>query len=153
MIYRKLYQACLLGAIFLASCDMDRSDEMEVGAGVKNILPPVDTMVSGQKDTIVLLNQGQAFIRGHIKPNSHQPKYTLPVWKGDTVTATIKPVEKGGNVRINQLQQPGGQFDGPFGDSVRYLVKSNGNLHFIIGENQMAGEPYTGDYVLHIKVN
>lgn len=89
---------------------------------------------------------------GHITANKQHPAYSLSVQKGQTITATIKPVKKGGNVRINQIQLPGGAFDGPFGDSLSYASKRSGVICFIIGENLMAGDPYTGDFLLHIKV-
>lgn len=109
-----------------------------------------DTIYAGDGDTTVRLNNGQAYITGHIIANKNQPKYTLSARKGQTVTAILKPLKKGGNVRINQIQQPGGAFDGPFGDSLSYTFKRSGKIHFIIGENLMAGDPYTGDFILHI---
>lgn len=78
--------------------------------------------------------------------------YTLPGWSHQTFTAKVKPVAKGGNVRISQIQNPGGAFDGLFGDSVTYVTEDNGNLRFIIGENVMNGDRYTGDFILHIVI-
>jgi len=109
-----------------------------------------DTIYAGEGDTAVQLKDNEVFIKGHIVANKNQPKYTVPAQNGQTITATIKPIEKGGNVRINQIQQPGGGLDGPFGDSLSYTFKRNGSIGFIIGQNLMAGDPYTGDFILHI---
>jgi hypothetical protein len=120
----------------------------------KNASAPVtDTIYAGDRDTTILIKVDEAFIIGHIIANKAQPEYTLSARKGQTVTAILKPSKKGGNVRINQIQQPGGAFDGPFGDSLSYTFKRSGNIRFIIGENLMAGDPYTGDFILHIKLS
>lgn len=111
-----------------------------------------DTIFAGDRDTIILLKDGEAFVKGHISADKSQRTYTLPVWKGQTITAILSPAKKGGNVRISQVQKPGGSFDGPFGDSLHYTLKSHGDLRIIIGENLMAGKPYTGDFILHVTV-
>lgn len=118
-----------------------------------NELTAVDTIFAGERDTSVIINGNEAFIKGRIVANQAQPKYTLSLKKGQRVTAVLKAFRKGGNVRINQIQQPGGAFDGPFGDSLNYILKKSGNLRFLIGENLMAGDPYTGEFILHIKVS
>jgi hypothetical protein len=114
------------------------------------IIETIDTINAGGRDTTILLKDGEAFISGHITANKSGPVYTLPAHKGQTVTAIIKPVKSRGNVRINQIQQPDGAFDGPFGDSLSYTFKKSGNIRFIIGENLMAGDPFTGDFILHV---
>ena len=112
--------------------------------------PLIDTIYAGMADTAIQLERGEIFINGHILANEHPPRYTISGRKGQMITAVIKPTKEGGNVRINQIRQPGGAFDGPFGDSLSYTFKRNGDLQFIIGENLMAGDPYTGDFNLHI---
>lgn len=112
----------------------------------------IDTIFAGDRDTIILLKEGEALLKGHINADKSQRTYTLPVWKGQTISAILSPTKKGGNVRISQVQKPGGSFDGPFGDSLRYTLKSNGDFRIIIAENLMAGQPYTGDFILHVVV-
>jgi len=115
-------------------------------------LPAYDTINAGERDTTIRLKDGQALIKGHLSANQTRPTYTFSAKKGQTITATIKPLKKGGNVRINQIQQPGGAFDGPFGDSLSYTFKKNGQIRLIIGENLMAGDPYTGDFLLRVRI-
>ncbi|MBC7889984.1 MAG: hypothetical protein H7Z13_19070 [Ferruginibacter sp.] len=117
-----------------------------------NAIQAIDTIYASDRDTVILLNDGEAFIKGHINTNKKQPKYTLPVWKGQAVTAYVKPLTKNGNIRINQVQKPGGVFTSPFDDSLSYTIETNGNILFVIGENLMAGDPYTGEFILHITV-
>lgn len=141
--------------LFVLSChnpghpadQADNKTEMSPPTAIKH---SVDTIFAGSTDTTIRFNKGEIFIKGHISANKHQPHYTIPGLRGQTITAIIRPSEKGGNVRINQIQQPGGAFDGPFGDSLSYTFKRDGNIQFIIGENLMAGDPYTGDFVLRI---
>lgn len=114
--------------------------------------PANDTIYANEGDSTIRLTNQQVFIKGHLTANKHQPVYTIQVTKGQTITATIKPLEKRGNVRINQIKKPDGSFDGPFGDSLSYQVKSTGNISFLIGENLMAGDPWTGYFILCLKV-
>jgi hypothetical protein len=111
-----------------------------------------DTIFANGKDTTIVLVNGVAFIKGHSRANQRHPTYSVKVEKGQTIIATIKPLEKGGNVRINQLQLPDKSFDGPFGDSLHYYIKKSGTLRFIIGQNTMAGDPWTGDFIFHLRV-
>ncbi|MEP7110497.1 MAG: hypothetical protein ABI760_21065 [Ferruginibacter sp.] len=153
----KIYRSTgfLILALILGCNNTDHSNKEVNGEKDSNATPVsinqlYDTINSGDRDTTVLLKTGEAFIKGHIIANKSLPKYTIFARKGQTVTAILKPLKKGGNVRINQVQQPGGAFDGPFGDSLSYTFKNNGNIRFIIGENLMAGDPYTGYFILHI---
>lgn len=119
---------------------------------VDNSMPSIDTIYAGEGDTSILVKNSEIFIRGHIIANKVRPKYTIPAKKRQTVTAILRPVTNRGNVRINQLQLPDGTFDGPFGDSASYTLKRDGNISFIIGENLMTGDPYTGDFILRISI-
>ena len=110
----------------------------------------VDTIFSGNEDTTIIIKANRAVWKGHIIADQHQPVYTVKGVKGQTITAVVKPSKKEGNVRINQIQQPGGAFDGPFGDSLSYTFREDGSLRFIIGENLMAGDPYTGDFIFQL---
>jgi hypothetical protein len=110
----------------------------------------IDTIFAGNEDTTIIIKANRAILKGHIIADQHQPVYTVKGVKGQTITAMVRPSKKGGNVRINQIQQPGGAFDGPFGDSLSYTFREDGSLRFIIGENLMAGDPYTGDFIFHL---
>lgn len=115
--------------------------------------PARDTIDAGSGDTTIRLKNGEAFVKGHLDADKIRPTYTINAEKGQTIIGIVRPTKKGGNVRINQIQQPGGAFDGPFGDSLSYTLKKTGRLRFIIGENQMAGDRYTGDFILHLRLS
>ena len=116
------------------------------------ISPLIDTIFSHDQDTMVALTNKEAFIKGNSRANKRQPAYSVKLLKGQTIIATVRPVDKGGNIRINQIQLPDKSFDGPFGDSLRYTVKKSGTLKFIVGQNMMAGDPWTGEYIFHLKL-
>ena len=111
-----------------------------------------DTILSGTHDTLVLLKDGEAFIKGHISNRDCQPCYRLPAWSNQTIIAVITPLAKGKGLRINQLIQPGGVYEGPFGDTLQYKFRSNGNMKIVVGQDTSTKKPYTGDFVLHITV-
>lgn len=110
-----------------------------------------DTILAGNGDTTLALQTNEAFIKGEMVANTRQPVYSIPVLKGEIIIAWVRPENKGSNVRINQVQQPGGSFDGPFGDSLYYDVKKSGMLRFIIGQNLMAGDPWSGKFIFHLR--
>ena len=110
----------------------------------------MDTIFTHESDTAFKITHGSIYIVGYSKPSSPRT-YTLTANKGQLITATIHPIKKNGNVRINQLQYPDKKFDGPFGDSTSYTMPIDGKLSFIIGQNMMAGNPWRGEFILFIK--
>ena len=50
------------------------------------------------------------------------------------------------NLRINQIEMPDSTFDGPFGKSLDYKIKTPGTYKLIIGESMMAEGQYSGDF-------
>ena len=122
------------------------------GPSTEIISALLDTIFAHGEDTTIVLVNGEAIVKGYSQANKRHPSYSLDVKKGQSIIATIKPIQKGGNVRINQVQLPDKSFDGPFGDSMRYYIKKSGTLRFIIGQNMMAGDPWTGDFIFHLRV-
>ena len=158
----KIYLSAFLMMILVVGCNnqdkdisttfTDTTKQNGGEAPVPVVISPLpDTVFAGEKDTTIELVDGTAIIMGHIKPN-HQPVYTLKASKGQTIVATVKPVNKSGNIRINQVQKPDKTFDGPFGDSLQFTFQTSGMLRFIIGQNLMAGDRWTGDYIFRVRV-
>lgn len=150
--------AASLFCLLLCSCD----PRPQQGAVVKPtdsiaenqpvVVPAKDTIYTNEGDSTIVLNNKEAFVKGHLSANKHRPVFTIGAKKGDTIIVTIKPLGKSGNVRIDQIKMPDGSLDGPFGDSLSYTMKLNGKLGFIIGENMMAGDSWTGYFILHLQV-
>ena len=109
-----------------------------------------DTIVAGSRDTLILLKDGQAFVKGHLSNRKSQRCYVLPAWNDQTMTAVLTPLSKGKGLRISQLIQPGGVYEGPFGDTLHYKFRSNGNMKIFVGQDTGMKVPYTGDFLLQI---
>ncbi len=114
--------------------------------------PSTDTVYAGKSDTLLLINNGEVFVKGSIVAGKISPLYTIPAWKGQRVMAYLSPEIKGGNICINQVDSPGSEPNGPYGDSVNLSMESSGNLRLKIGGNLKGGQPYTGNFVLHVIV-
>lgn len=154
---RKIYLFIALILNITLGCNFsDRSDGLvnEAKNSIASTIPTGanDTIYAGDRDTIILLKDGEAIIKGSISANKTNAKYTVPVWQGQTVMAILTPLEKVANIRIHQVQKPGGAFDGPFGDRIQHTIETNGNLRYIIGDSVKEAAPYKGDFILHIQV-
>jgi hypothetical protein len=55
-----------------------------------------------------------------------------------TLSAKINTVEKGRNLRINQIILPDGSADGPFSREMKYTKKQSGTYKIVFGKNLMA---------------
>lgn len=89
-----------------------------------------------------------------LKMDSANEQVTVPVTisSGKELFASLSSADKKANIRISQVQLPDSTFDGPFGKDLHYLVKSPGNYKIIIGEDMMAGDKWSGDFVLKVFV-
>ncbi len=116
---------------------------------VASILP--DTLFSGIRDTVILLKNDEAYIRGYMSGNRHKLNYQLPAWKGQLVTAHLQPLSKG-QVCFIQVKEPGQDPIGPLGDSVQLKLGNSGNIYYTVGDTRGKGKGYSGDFVMHIAV-
>jgi hypothetical protein len=68
-----------------------------------------------------------------------------------TLTATLSsPNNPKGNIRITQIILPDQKSDGPFGRDLKYSLTQTGQYMLIIGENKMAGDPWSGQVELKL---
>lgn len=94
----------------------------------------------------------QVTLNGTIKGFGEQIAYVFEVSKGQKLTASVAPVPADGNIRIAQIISPSGNADGPFGNQMTYNLNEAGNWKLILSENQMAGDPWEGQYNLTIGI-
>lgn len=154
--------ARILQVIMLAFCGLLAACKNSEGSGMMaadtpdvetaSEAPVRDTIEAGSRDTTIIIHDGEATIKGHLVGNKKTPTYLLPAWKGQTLVAVIKPLKKGGNVRINQIIQAGHISEGPFSDSFNYRFETNGNVRLVMGSDTQSGKRYTGGYYLHITI-
>ena len=76
----------------------------------------------------------------------------LEVKQGRHLTASLEPATKTANIRFNQINLPNGTSDGPFGKTLDYTLKGPGLYKLQIGSSMMAESPYTGKFILKVKV-
>lgn len=62
-----------------------------------------------------------------------------------TISAKINTVEKGRNLRINQIVMPDNSTDGPFSKEMKFSKKKNGTYKIVIGKNLMTEGKLTGN--------
>ena len=55
------------------------------------------------------------------------------------------------NIRFNQIKLADGEFDGPFGRDISYLIKKSGEIWLLISKSNMASEKATGKFTVSLK--
>lgn len=82
--------------------------------------------------------------------------YLMDVSKGQTITGSIEAVSESGkeqgNIRFSQIISPSGNADGPFGPTIKYDLTEAGTWKLIVNENQMSGDPWTGEFKMIIGI-
>ena len=126
--------------------------EISIDDSTTRVTQITDTLLGGNRDTMVLIKNNEAYIKGLITESKPIIKYTLPAWDNQVVTAILKSSPSGGKIEIENLQLPGGDLTGPFGDSLSYRLEKNGNLVIIIGEISKTKGTAKTDFILHISV-
>lgn len=91
-------------------------------------------------------------LNGKITGLGDNKTYVMEVSAGQKLNASVKPSEGDGNIRISQIISPSGKADGPFGPSASYDLNESGDWKIVLSEDQMAGDPWEGEYTLTIDI-
>jgi uncharacterized lipoprotein NlpE involved in copper resistance len=94
----------------------------------------------------------QITLNGKINGFGEHITYVVEAKKGQKMFANVMSVEMNSNIRISQIISPSGNGDGPFGEKTTYDLTENGDWKIVLGENQMAGDPWKGEYQLLISI-
>lgn len=94
----------------------------------------------------------QVTLNGKINGFGEQITYVFEASKGQKLFANVMSVEMDANIRISQIISPSGNADGPFGEKTNYNLDESGNWKIVLSENQMAGDPWKGEYQLLISI-
>ena len=149
---RNIIAVCIV--CFFAGCN--QSGSTENNNTVDSSISVTDTATINnsinKKDTIATKVPGSLFpgsdtvvAQMHINGFKEQPVLTLSIASGKMLHAIIS-TKQGANLRINQIEMPDSTFDGPFGKSLDYKIKTPGTYKLIIGESMMAEGQYSGDF-------
>lgn len=94
----------------------------------------------------------QVTLNGKINGMGEHITYVFEVKKGQQLNASVSSKDKNANIRIAQILTPSDEGDGPFGQSVKYNFDKSGDWKLVLSENQMAGDPWKGEYNLTISI-
>ncbi len=100
------------------------------------------------------LSPGSDTLVFHLRMDTINQHLKIPVKisSGKQLNASLFSDDKKANIRISQIEFPDSTFDGPFGRDLHYKIKTPGNYKIIIGEDMMAGDRWTGDFVLKVSL-
>jgi len=91
-------------------------------------------------------------LNGKIKGFGDEVTYVFEVKKGQQLNASVTSSDKNANIRISQIITPKDEGDGPFGQKIKYNFDQSGDWKLILSENQMAGDPWKGEFKLTINI-
>jgi len=91
-------------------------------------------------------------LNGKIDGFGQKITYVFEAGPFQRLYAAIAPTDINGNIRINQIFRPSGKIDGPFGLKAKYPLEEEGSYKLVIGEDEMAGKPWKGEYKLTIQI-
>lgn len=167
-----------INAVIFSSCGQQESNKTNQSSGLNETQSntPTSTVQPGNKNSTPNTNvqsqkpgemppsgsgpvrvnfaagEDQAVLNGSISGFGDNKIYEFEVKKGQKLSASIKPKAPSGNIRISQIVSPSGKADGPFSTQMDYDLNEAGNWKLIVGEDQMAGDSWKGEYILRIVI-
>lgn len=94
----------------------------------------------------------QVTLNGKINGFGEHITYVVEAKKGQKLFTNVMSVEMNANIRIAQIISPSGEGDGPFGPKTQYDLTESGDWKIVLSENQMAGDPWKGEFQLLISI-
>lgn len=153
-----LYLFFVMMSVFLTACNhegrtqsggADVADTMAVDGTASS--PSVPQKLENKDSINLQLVNGEATQEATMEKGKHVV-FLFDVEKPGALSASVKPGEANGNVRIAQIFLPNNEADGPFGPTMEYNLKEPGTYRIVVSENQMAGDPYNGPFTFSVKV-
>lgn len=89
---------------------------------------------------------------GNVKGFGEKVSYVLEASKGQKLFVKLVVIDPNGNLYINQIISPSGKADGPFGVKTIYPLTESGDWKVVLGESQMAGDPWKGRFQLTLSI-
>ena len=112
--------------------------------------PPVDARADSTATLTVPAGDSAAVLLGRLQRQNQKMTVRVPVQNKRKLTATLLVSGTQSNVRFNQLIYPGGQTDGPFGQTVSVATPQNGAYQLVIGHNQMSEGRAEQEFTLRV---
>lgn len=137
------------------SCQQAHKKKLTTDSLVNSKPDSIKNKSNKAKDTLNRsLSPGSDTLVFHLRMDTINQHLKIPVQisSGKQLNASLFSDDKRANIRISQVEFPDSTFDGPFGRELHYKIKTPGNYTIIIGEDMMAGDRWTGDFVMKISV-
>ena len=142
---------CLFTFVFILSCNQEEKNKTisdplvpikndSVNSVTKTNKDSAKNYLSPQKDTL-LFNLKMDSANQHVE-------VAINITSGKELFASLSSKDKNANIRISQIGFPDSTFDGPFGRTLDYKIKDTGIYKIIIGEDMMAGDRWSGKFIL-----
>ncbi|MCD8044324.1 MAG: hypothetical protein LUH10_14835 [Tannerellaceae bacterium] len=156
---------CLVTGIFLSACTWSMKKKIEEADEVKEELKEPyyeEDVTSPQISALEDVSVNPKIVRPDIVDN----KASIDIFKDENQIIEVQLVSMGytrihaaltshdtqANLRFSEIIMPDDSSDGPFGRELDYELPRDGTYKLIIGENIMAGEPWSGDFTLDFEV-
>jgi len=91
-------------------------------------------------------------LNGKINGFGDKVTYVFECSKKQMLLTRVSATDEKANIRIEQIISPSGKADGPFDTKIRYDLTETGDWKIVLGENQMAGNPWKGEFKLLISI-
>lgn len=94
-----------------------------------------------------IISPGSDTLIANLQMDKNNRRLEIPVFidSARILFVQLNSADSTANIRISQIGMPDGTYDGPFGRSLKYKIKMQGNYKIIIGQNLMAGNPWAGN--------
>lgn len=162
---KKIVFICLAAATLCSACTSSVKKNIREADDVKEELNQEyreEEVTSPQISALEDVSVSQKIVRPDIVDN----KASIDIYKDENQTIEVQFVSLGykrihavltshdeqANLRFTQIVMPDDSSDGPFGRELDYGLAREGTYKLIIGENRMAGEPWSGNFTLDFEV-
>jgi len=143
-------------ALVFVSCGTNPKDKSEMNKEATSVSvntePKVEFIAPSDSGIIQLkLVNGETRIRSRKAPNQNiEIQFQSDGYK--KLTAHLSSTDSIANIRFAQITMPDGTMDGPFGRELEYNLSQNGLYKISIHESLMAGDPWGGEFTVHVKL-
>ena len=158
--------SAIFAAALISSCGNSgpsfKSKEVVTDTLPKQSTDAFDTIERGtvgieekaQKDSLLMLSFGKPLIiSGFLSKPADVVTYSFKISKLAKLKGQIKVDTKGANIRFNQIVNPNGQSDGPFGQDIEYTLTQKGTYKILIGQSLMGENAYVGHFLVFLTLN
>lgn len=155
MSYNKSFLFIILISILIYGCGNSQKKENVFQSEQQNalILENDSVFYPSDSDTIRIdIQNGAAHLKVHKKEREHV-NFVFNPQDFTKMTARLSSKDSTANIRFTQIIMPNGDMDGPFGPTISYDLPVKGDYLLLVHENQMGGDPWSGDFEIHISLS